>query len=402
MFRRTLCAALAMLVIAPRLGIAQKAYDPGASDTEIKLGQTMPYSGPVSAAGTVGTASIAYFDAVNKAGGINGRKITLISSDDGYSPPKTVEVTRRLVESDEVLFVYGSVGTPTNASVQKYFNIKKVPQLFIATGASRFKDPKTAPWTMSFIPGYEAEGKALARFVLQTVTEPKIAILSQNDDLGRDFVSGFKAGLGTKAKALIVSEQTFEVTDPTINSQVVSAKASGANVFYFAGTQKFGAMQIRARYELGWTPLHLVCSTSQGIEAVIKPAGFERAEGLISTAYAKDPLDPAWSEDSEVRNYMEWAKTNLPQKNSRDTGLIVGYVASFIAEYVLKQAGDKLTRENIMKVATNLKDLHAPMLLPGISINTTPTDYSMINQFQVQQFRNGTWVRIGQVVSGGD
>jgi branched-chain amino acid transport system substrate-binding protein len=214
MVRRMLCAVGAILIIVPRVGLAQKAYDPGASDTEIKLGQTMPFSGPVSAAGTVGTASIAYFDAVNKAGGINGRKITLISSDDGYSPPKTVEVTRRLVESDEVLFVYGSVGTPTNASVQKYFNIKKVPQLFIATGASRFKDPKTSPWTMSFIPGYEAEGKALARFVLQTVTDPKIAILSQNDDLGKDFVSGFKAGLGEKGKSLIVSEQNLRSYRP--------------------------------------------------------------------------------------------------------------------------------------------------------------------------------------------
>jgi ABC-type branched-subunit amino acid transport system substrate-binding protein len=345
---------------------------------------------------------MAYFDAVNKAGGINGRKIRLISVDDAYSPPKTVEVTRRLVESDEVLFVYGSVGTPTNASVQKYLNLKKVPQLFVSTGASRFKDPKGAPWTLSLIPGYEAEGKTLARYVLQTVADPKIAILYQNDDLGKDFVGGFKDGLGEKGRSLIVSEQSFEVTDPTISSQVVTAKASGANVFYFAGTQKFGAMQIRTRYELDWKPLHLVCSTSQSIESVLKPAGLERAEGMVSTAYAKDPFDPAWAEDTEVKEYLEWAKANAPQKNPRDTGFILGYIASYLTEYLLKQAGDNLTRENISKIVTNLHDLHAPMLLPGISIHTTPKDYSMINQFQVQRFHNGSWVKLGGIVSGGE
>jgi len=238
MFRQVLWLATITLSLGPEISLAQKAYDAGASDTEIKLGQTMPYSGPVSGAGTVGTASIAYFEALNKAGGINGRKVTLISNDDGYSPPKTVEMTRKLVESDEVLFAYGSVGTPTNASVQKYFNARKVPQLFLATGANRFKESKTAPWTISLFPSYDAEGKALARYVLQAVADAKIAILFQNDDLGRDLVAGFKAGLGEKAKSLIVSERSFEVTDPTISSQVVNAKASGANVFFFAGTAR--------------------------------------------------------------------------------------------------------------------------------------------------------------------
>lgn len=399
MFRGFLWAVAATLVFSPGAIFAQKEYDPGASDTEIKIGQTMPYSGPVSAAGTVGTASIAYFEAINRAGGINGRKVTLISSDDGYSPPKTVEVTRKLVESDEVLFVYGSVGTPTNASVQKYFNAKKVPQLLVATGASRFKDPKSAPWTTSLLPGYDAEGRALARYVLKAVTDPKIAILYQNDDLGRDFVAGFKVGLGERAKSLIVSERSFEITDPTISSQVVNAKASGANVFYFAGTQKFGAMQIRARYELGWKPVHLVCSTSAGVESTLKPAGLEAADGMISTSYAKDPTDPALRDDEDVRTYLGWLKTNLPQKSARDSGLILGFIGSYMAEQILKEAGDNLTRQNILKLATNLKNVRAPMLLPGITFKTTPTDYSMITQFQVQQFRNGSWVPLGELIS---
>jgi len=399
MLRQVLWVATVTLLLSPEIGLAQKAYDPGASDTEIKLGQTMPYSGPVSGAGTVGTASTAYFEALNKAGGINGRRVTLISNDDGYSPPKTVEMTRKLVESDEVLFAYGSVGTPTSASVQKYFNARKVPQLFVATGANRFKDSKTAPWTLSLFPSYDAEGKALARYVLQAVADPKIAILFQNDDLGRDFVAGFKAGLGEKAKSLIVSERSFEVTDPTISSQVVNAKASGANVFYFAGTQKFGAMQFRTRYELGWNPLHLVCSPSAGVESTLKPAGLDAAEGAVSIAYIKDPMDPAWADDQEVKSYLEWLKTNLPQKNPRDAGLVIGFIASYMAEHILKEAGDNLTRQNILKLATSLKNVRAPMLLPGITFHTTPIDYSMITQFQVQQFRKGSWAPVGELIS---
>ncbi|TXL74576.1 ABC transporter substrate-binding protein [Vineibacter terrae] len=396
---RVLCACLAVLAIATPAS-AQKKYDPGASDTEIKIGQTMPFGGPVSAAGTVGHASIAYFETLNRNGGINGRKIALSALDDGYSPPKAVELTRKLVESEKVLLLYGSVGTPTNAAVQKYLNAKKVPQLFIATGASRFKDPKTFPWTVSMLPSYEAEGKALARYVLQTVTAPKIAIVYQNDDLGKDFAHGFKAGLGDKAKSLIVSEQTFEVTDTTVDSQIIAAKASGANVLYFAGTQKYGAMHIRARHDLGWKPLHLVCSTSSSIQAVLKPAGFDRAEGVISTAYAKDPFDPAWASDTDTRDYLDWLKANLPQGNPRDTGYAVGYIASFMTAHVLRQAGDTLTRDNVLRIATHLKDLNVPMLLPGITAHTTPTDYSVINRFQVQRFDGRSWTRVGKVISG--
>ena len=399
MRRRAIAAGLVSLVAVPRESFAEKQYDPGASDTEIKLGQTMPYSGPVSAAATVGQACTAYFDAVNKAGGINGRKVKLVSLDDGYSPPKTVELTRRLIEGDKVLFIYGSVGTPTNAAIQKFLNSKKIPQLFVTTGGSRFNNPKEYPWTIPVLPSYFAEGKALARFVLETVSAPKIAVLYQNDDLGKDFTGGFKVGLDSQAKSLIVSEQSFEITDPTIDSQVITAKSSGANVFYFAGTQKFGAMQIRVRYDLGWKPLHLVCTTASGVDSVLKPAGLEKSEGLVSTSYSKDPFDPTWAQDTEVQAYVDWVKANLTA-TAADTGYISGYISSSLTDYVLKQAGDELTRANIMQIATHLNGLRMPLLLPGITINTTPTNYSMINKFRVQQFKNGRWVPDGKIMSG--
>jgi branched-chain amino acid transport system substrate-binding protein len=392
-------AVTAMLFVATGSTLAQQ-YDPGASATEIRLGQTVPFSGPVSVAGLVGHASLAYFSAVNKAGGINGRQVKLIVLDDGYSPPKTVEATRRLVEDENVLMMYGSVGTPTNAAVEKYLNLKKVPQLFITTGASRFRDPTTFPWTMAFMPGYVAEGRAMARYVLEAVAAPKIAILYQNDDLGKDFRAGFRSGLGDKAASLIVSEQTFEVADPTVDSQMITAKVSGANVFYFAGTQKAGAEQIRATHKLGWTPLHLVCSIASGVEGVLKPAGLENAEGLISTAYAKDPFDPTWVNDADVKAFLDWETANLTEGNPRDSGVVVGYIASFLAAHVLEQAGSTLTRENVLNVATHLHDLRVPMLLPGITVTTSPTDYSVINRFQIQRFESGRWVPVGNTISG--
>jgi branched-chain amino acid transport system substrate-binding protein len=340
MIREMSRAAMAMFFVAASAAMAQQ---PGVSATEIKLGQTVPSSGPVSVAGVVGHASLAYFDAVNKAGGINGRQVKLTVLDDGYSPPKTVEATRRLVEDDNVLMMYGSVGTPTNAAVEKYLNLKKVPQLFITTGASRFRDPEAFPWTMAFMPGYVQEGRAMARYVLDAVASPQIAILYQNDDLGKDFRAGFRSGLGGNADSLIVSEQTFEVADPTVDSQLIAAKVSGANVFYFAGTQKAGAEQIRGVRKLGWTPLHLVCSIASGVEGVLKPAGLQNAEGLISTAYAKDPFDPAWADDADVKDFLDWEKVNLTQGNPRDSGVVVGYIASFLAADVLEKAGSTLT-----------------------------------------------------------
>ena len=388
-----------MLLMADGAAMAQP-YSPGATDTEIRLGQTVPLSGPVSVAGVVGQASLAYFRAVNRAGGINGRQIKLIVQDDGYSPPKTIEATRRLVEDEVVLMMYGSVGTPTNAAAQKYLNQKKVPQLFITTGASRFRDPRDYPWTMAFIPSYIQEGRAMARYVMDAVAAPRVAILYQNDDLGKDFRAGFRSGLGDKADSLVVSEQTYEVTDPAVDSQLIAAKVSGANVFYFAGTQRAGAEQIRSVRKLGWSPLHLVCSIASNVEAVLKPAGLENAEGLISTAYAKDPFDPAWADDPEVMAFLDWEKTSLTEGNPRDSGVVLGYIASFLAAHVLQQAGSMLTRENVLNVATHLDSLRVPMLLPGITVTTTPTDYSVINRFQIQRFEHGRWVRVGKTISG--
>ena len=392
-------ALVAISVVATSAAMAQQ-NSPGVSATEIKLGQTVPFSGPVSVAGVAGHASLAYFDAINKAGGINGRQVKLIVLDDGYVPPKTVEATRRLVEDDNVLLMYGSVGTPTNAAVEKYLNVKKVPQLFITTGASRFRDPAAFPWTMGFIPGYVQEGRAMARYVLQAVTSPKIAVLYQNDDLGKDFRAGFRSGLGDKADSLIVSEQTFEVADPTVDSQLIAAKVSGANVFYFAGTQKAGAEQIRGVRKLGWNPLHLICSIASNVEGVLKPAGLENAEGLISTAYAKDPFDPAWADDADVKAFLDWEKASLTQGNPRDSGVINGYIASFLVAHVLREAGSTLTRDNVLKIATHLTNLRVPMLLPGITVTTTPTDYGVVNRFQIQRFEGGRWVPVGQTISG--
>jgi ABC-type branched-subunit amino acid transport system substrate-binding protein len=397
-------AAIASVLVMTSAAVAQQAvaqqYDPGASASEIKLGQTVPFTGPVSVAGVVGYASRAYFDAINKGGGINGRQIKVIVLDDGYTPPKTVEATRRLVEDDNVLMMYGSVGTPTNAAVQKYLNQRKVPQLFITTGASRFRDPKTFPWTIAFIPGYIAEGRAMARYVLETVATPKVALLYQNDDLGKDFRAGFRSGLGDKADALIVNEQTYEVSDPTVDSQLIAAKVSGANVFYFAGTQKAGAEQIRGVRKLGWAPLHLVCSIAANVEGVLKPAGLDNADGLISSAFAKDPFDPAWADDADVKAYLDWVKTYLSQGNPRDTGVANGYIASYLVAHVLEQAGSQLTRENVLSIATHLNDLHVPMLLPGITVSTSPTNYSVIDKFQIQRFENGRWVPVGKTISG--
>ncbi|HEY7577209.1 MAG TPA: ABC transporter substrate-binding protein [Acetobacteraceae bacterium] len=393
-------SVIATMFVVTGTAAAQQS-GPGASATEIRLGQTVPFSGPVSVAGVVGYASLAYFDAINQAGGINGRKIKLVVLDDGYSPPKTVEATRRLVEDEDVLMMYGSVGTPTNAAVEKYLNQKKVPQLFITTGASRFRDPKAFPWTMGFIPGYLAEGRAMARYVLETVASPRIALLYQDDDLGKDFRAGFRSGLGDKADSLIVSEQTYEVSDPTVDSQLIAAKVSGANVFYFAGTQKAGAEQVRGVRKLGWTPLHLVCSIAANVEGVLKPAGLDNAEGLISTAFAKDPFDPEWANDGEVKAFLDWAKTYLRQGNPRDSGVLNGYIASFLVAHVLEQAASTVTRQNVLNIATHLHDLHVPMLLPGITVSTSPTNYSVIDKFQIQRFESGRWVPVGKTISGG-
>jgi ABC-type branched-subunit amino acid transport system substrate-binding protein len=379
---------------------AQKKYDSGASDTEIKIGQTVPFSGPASAYASIGKTQAAYIKMINDQGGVNGRKVELIQYDDAYSPPKAVEQVRKLVESDEVLLTFQIIGTPSNAAVQKYLNAKKVPQLFAATGASKFTDPKNFPWTLGFNPNYFVEGRIYGQYILKNYPNAKVGVLYQNDDLGKDFRAGFRAGLGDKADSLIVSEQTFEVADPTVDSQVISAKASGANVFYFAGTQKAGAGQLRAVHNLGWKPLQVACGIAGAIETVLKPAGLDNAQGLISTAYAKDPYDPAWAEDADVTGFLAWARDYLKDASPRESTVTNGYVASFLTAYVLEKAGANLTRENILRIATHLDNVHVPMLLPGITASTTPSDYSVINKFQIQRFEGDRWVARGPVISG--
>ncbi|WP_027543552.1 ABC transporter substrate-binding protein [Bradyrhizobium sp. WSM2254] len=392
---------LLMSVIATALTFATasfaRASDEAGTKSEIKLGQTQPYSGPVSAASAVGYAMSGYVEYINRRGGINGRKVVLISLDDAYSPPKTVEMTRKLVEGDEVIATVGSLGTPTNAAVQKYLNARKVPQLFVVSGGKRFFDPKGSPWTIPLLPSYEAEGRAMGRYAASAVTDPKIAIIYQNDDLGRDFVAGFKEGLGAK-KSAIISEQSFELSAPTIQTQMVTAKASGANVLYFAGTQKYGAMHIRIRYELDWKPVHLIASTSAGVESVIKPAGFQQSEGVISTAYSKDPFDERWKDDPETKAYLAWFKEYLPSRNLDDTSHLVGYYAGYLTEYILKKAGSDLSGENLLRIASNLDKVRVPMLLPGVTVSTAPANYNVIDKFQMQRFASGHWVPFGELV----
>ena len=304
---------------------------------------------------------------------------------------------RRLVEKEGVLLVYGSLGTPTNAVAQKYLNSKKIPQLFINAGASRFSDPSAFPWTMSAMASYEAEAKTMGEYVVKHVADPKIAILSQNDDLGRDYVRGFKAGLGEKAKSLIISELTFEVGDPAISSQIVSSKASGANVFYFAGTQKYGAMRLRSRSELGWRPISLVCSTASGIETVLRVVGLEKSEGLISAAYLKDPGDPTWANDPDVRTYLDWVKANFPKGTPQD--YVYGYISSYLISHVLTNAGSNLTRKNIMEIATHLSDVEVPLLLPGVKVTSSPTDYRLVKKFRMMRFKDGRWNPLEETAS---
>jgi branched-chain amino acid transport system substrate-binding protein len=389
------CSALALSVSA----FAQKKYDAGASDTEIKIGQTMPYSGPASAYGTIGRAENAYFQMINDQGGINGRKITFISLDDGYSPPKTVEQTRRLVEQDQVLFVFQGLGTPTNTAVQRYLNAQKVPQLFVATGATKWGDPKTYPWTMGWQPSYHAESVIYAKYILQNKPAAKIAILYQNDDYGKDYLMSLRAGLGTKAN-LIVKEVSYEVTDPSVDSQIVTLQASGADTLFIFATPKFAAQAIRKTFDIGWKPLQFINNVSSSVAAVLQPAGLEKSEGLITSAYIKDPTDPQWSKDKGFKEWVEFMKKYYPQGDLADIFNVFGYTAAQTLVHVLRQCGDDLTHENVMRQAANLKDLQFPMLLPGVKIDTSPTDYYPLEQMQLARFDGKRWVLFGEVLHG--
>jgi branched-chain amino acid transport system substrate-binding protein len=397
--RRTLLALSTLLVLAASPAMAQKKYDIGVTDTEIKIGQTMPYSGPASAYGTIGRAESAYFQMINEQGGINGRKISLISLDDGYSPAKTVEQTRRLVEQDQVLFIYQSLGTPTNTAIQRYLNAQKVPQLFVATGATKWGEPKTFPWTMGWQPSYHAESVIYAKYILQNKPGAKIAILYQNDDYGKDYLNSLRAGLGDKAK-LIVKEVSYEVTDPSVESQIVTLQASGADTFFIFATPKFAAQAIRKTFDIGWRPLQFVNNVSASVAAVLQPAGLEKSEGLLTSAYLKDPTDPQWSKDKSFKDWADWMKKYYPQGDLADIYNVYGYTAAQTLVQVLQQCGDDLTRDNVMRQGASLKNLELPMFLPGIKINTAAGDFFPIEQMQLARFDGKRWVLFGEVLTG--
>ncbi|WP_448042899.1 ABC transporter substrate-binding protein [Bradyrhizobium liaoningense] len=370
---------------------ADKRYGPGVSDTEIKIGNTSPYSGPASAFSMVAKTEAAYFRKINEEGGINGRKITFLSYDDGYSPPKTVEQTRRLVESDEVLLVFNAMGTATNSAVQKYLNAKKVPQLFVSSGAAKWNDPRNFPWTIGFTPSYETEAEFYAKYLLEHRPEARIAILFQNDDLGRDYVRGLKRGLGLKAQSMIVTEEPFDVSEPTIDSHLVKLKATGADVLLDVATPKFAAQVLKRMAEIGWQPLHILSYVSASIGSVIKPAGIETAQGAISAAYFKDPNDPAWKADAGFVAFSEFVDQYLPAADRSDTLIVNGYNTAQALVHVLKQCGDDLSRENVMRVAANLKDVELGMLLPGIRLHTSPDDFAPIKDWRLMRFEGSTW-----------
>src|SRR5438105_1285565 len=350
-------AALATAIIAFTSGtaLAQKKYDTGATDTEIKIGNIMPYSGPASAYGVIGKTEQAYFNKINAEGGINGRKINFVSYDDGYSPPKTVEQARKLVESDEVLFIFNSLGTPPNSAIQKYMNAKKVPQLFVATGATKWNDPKEFPWTMGWQPNYQSESQIYAKYILKELPNAKIAILYQNDDYGKDYVKGLKDGLGAKAASMIIAEESYETTQPTIDSNIVKLKSTNADVFFNVTTPKFAAQAIKKMAEIGWKPLHFLNNVSVSNRSVVKPAGMENAQGIISSAYLKDPTDPQWKDDAGMKAWNEFLDKYFPEANRTDASVIYGYTVAQTLVHVLKQCGDDLTRENVMRQAANIR-----------------------------------------------
>jgi branched-chain amino acid transport system substrate-binding protein len=394
-FNIAIAAVAASLVAAPAL--AQKKYDTGATDTEIKIGNIMPYSGPASAYGTIGKAASAYFDKINAEGGINGRKIKFISLDDGYSPPKTVEQARKLVEEEEVLFIFQSLGTPTNSAIHKYMNQKKVPQLFVATGATKWGDPKNFPWTMGWQPNYQAEGRIYAQHLLETKPDGKVAILYQNDDYGKDYVKGFEDGLGDKGKKMIVAKVSYEVTDPTIDSQMVTLKASGADVFFNVTTPKFAAQAIKKAAEIGWKPVHYLNNVSASVGSVLVPAGLENAVDIITTQYMKDPTDPQWANDPGFLEFKAFLEKWYPAGNIKDGSNLTGYNGAMTLVQVLKQCGDNLTRANIMKQAASLDMPGLPMLNPGINIKTSADDFFPIEREQMVKFDGKAWVKFGKV-----
>ena len=399
--KRIIAAGLSAsgLLFATVLASAAGQYGPGASDTEVKIGNTMPYSGPASAYGIIGKTEAAYFTMINEQGGINGRKINFISRDDGYSPPKTVELVRRMVEEDQVLFLFSTLGTPTNTAIHSYLNDNKVPQLFAATGADQWNDPKHFPWTMGLIPSYGTEAHIYARYILKHLPNAKIAVLYQNDDFGKDYLNGLRDGLGDKAAKMIVATQSYETTDPTVDSQVVALQGSGADVLLTVAIPKFAAQAIRKVYDIGWKPTHFLTSVSNSVGTVMKSAGLEKGVGIISAAFAKDPTDPQWEGTTEYKEWLAFMKKYNTSANLGDVQGAIGYTYAQTMVAVLKACGNNLTRENVMKQAASLHDVTMPMLLPGITLSTSATDFAPIKQMQLERFDGTTWKLFGEVIS---
>ncbi|HYW64006.1 MAG TPA: ABC transporter substrate-binding protein [Bradyrhizobium sp.] len=397
LFRLT-AALVALGAIVATPAFAQKKYDTGATDTEIKVGQTIPLSGPASAYGSIGKVQAAYIRMINEQGGINGRKVNLIQYDDAYSPPKTVEQVRKLVESDEVLTTFQIIGTPPNAAVQKYLNDKKVPQLLASTGATRFTDPKNFPWTIAYNPNYQSEAHIYARFILENYPNAKIAILYQNDDLGKDYVKGLKDGLGSKA-SMIVAEASYELSDPTVDSQMVTLKSSGADLFYNITTPKFGAQAIKKAAELGWKPVQILDINASPVSQTLVPAGLENAKGIISVNYGKDPLDPQWANDDGMKRYKAFMAKYAPGEDANSGIATYGYSTAALLVHILKQCGDDLTRANIMRQATSIRNFVSDISLPGMSTSTDANDWRINKQFQMMKFDGQRWVLFGPILT---
>jgi branched-chain amino acid transport system substrate-binding protein len=394
-------AALAIFAATASPSLAKGKYGPGVTDTEIKIGNIMPYSGPASSYSVIGKTEAAYFNMINAEGGINGRKIKFISYDDGYSPPKTVEQARKLVESDHVLLIFDSLGTPTNSAIQRYMNAKKVPQLFVATGATKWNDPKHFHWTMGFQPSYQSEGHIYAHYILKNMPNAKIGVLYQDDDYGKDYLKGLKDGLGAKAAKMIVAEESYETTEPTIDSHIIKLKASGADVFYNASIPKFAAQAIKKAADIGWKETQFLNNVSASINATIKPAGFQNSQGIISSAFVKDPTDSQWKTDPDVVAWNKFLDKWYPGANRSDANVMFGYAVSQAMVDVLKACGNNLTRANVMKQAASMKNVVVKGLLPGIKINTSATDYAPLDQLQLEKFEGQTWKRFGPIISGG-
>ncbi|MBS0522777.1 MAG: ABC transporter substrate-binding protein [Proteobacteria bacterium] len=395
--RAFVTAASTVAAFSSPVAFGQKNYDEGVTDTEIKLGNTNPYSGPASSYGAIGKTIDAYWKAVNAAGGINGRKVAFLSMDDGYSPPKTVEVVRQLVEQDKIFALFQSLGTPCNTAIHKYMNQKKVPQLYVATGASKWGDPQHFPWTMGFQPDYHTEAVIYAKHVLANVKDAKVGILSQNDDFGRDYFDGFKQGLG-KETDRIIKHVTYEVTDPTVDSQIIQLKDSGANVFFNITAPKQAAQAIRKAADIGWKPAHYLVNVSVSVAAVMKPAGFDNSQGIITASYLKDATDHQWDNDEEMKTWSAWMDKNMPGANKADANHVYGYAASTLMHETLKRCGDNLTRANLMKQAASFRNFRVPLLLPGITVTTSPTDFYPIQAVQLSRFKNDSWDLFGEIM----